>query len=66
VALAVSAYSETLDVFDNGVPVIALHGTSRPDLLGQAVSNGCIRVPNDVIQQLADTVPQGTPVYLRP
>ena len=60
--LPLSAYSEQLDIFDEGVPVIAMHGTSRPELIGQAVSNGCIRVPNDVITQIAATVPLGTPV----
>jgi len=60
--LALSAYSEQLDIFDDGVPVIAMHGTSRPDLIGQAVSNGCIRVPNEVITQIGATVPVGTPV----
>ncbi len=62
VALATDGYSEMIDEFDNGVPVIALHGTNRPELVGQAVSNGCIRVPNELIQQLADTVPRGAPV----
>ena len=47
--LPLSAYSEQLDKFDEGVPVIAIHGTSRPDLLGTAASNGCVRMPNDVI-----------------
>jgi lipoprotein-anchoring transpeptidase ErfK/SrfK len=30
--------------------------------MGGAHSNGCIRIPNEVIEQLADTVPIGTPV----
>lgn len=62
VALPTNAYSEQIDEFENGVPVIALHGTNRPELMGQAVSNGCIRLPNDKIQQLADTIPMGTPI----
>jgi lipoprotein-anchoring transpeptidase ErfK/SrfK len=66
VALATDGYSEMIDEFDNGVPVIALHGTNRPELVGQAVSNGCIRVPNEFIQQLADTVPRGAPVDIWP
>jgi lipoprotein-anchoring transpeptidase ErfK/SrfK len=66
VALATDGYSEMIDEFDNGVPVIALHGTNRPELVGQAVSNGCIRVPNELIQQLADTVPRGAPVDIWP
>ena len=66
VALATNGYSEWMDEFDTGVPVVALHGTSRPDQVGQQISNGCIRVPNDVIAMLAETVPQGTPVLITP
>ena len=66
VALATDAYSEVIDEFDSGVPVVALHGTNTPEYVGQARSNGCIRVPNEIIQQLADTMPQGTPVYIFP
>ena len=66
VALATNGYSEWMDEFDTGVPVVALHGTSRPDQVGQEISNGCIRVPNDVIAMLAETVPQGTPVLITP
>lgn len=62
VALATSGYSEQLDIFDNGVPVIAMHGTNQPELIGQNVSNGCIRVPNEVILQLAQELPLGTPL----
>ena len=60
--LPTSAYSEVLDLFDGGMPVVAFHGTSKPELIGQAVSNGCIRVPNEVIAKIASTVPVGTPV----
>lgn len=61
VALPTNAYSEHIDLFDNGVPVIALHGTNMPELVGQDVSNGCVRIPNDVIQRIVDTIPPGTP-----
>ncbi len=61
-ALPTNAYSEQIDEFENGVPVIALHGTNRPELVGQDVSNGCIRVPNEQIQKIADTIPMGTPI----
>lgn len=64
--LATNGYSEMLNEFDNGVPVIAVHGTNNPALLGQDKSNGCIRVPNDVITQLADEMPAGTPILIWP
>ena len=60
--LSLSAFSEAMDTFAGGIPVIAIHGTNRPELVGGAHSNGCIRIPNDVIRFLAEYVPMGTPV----
>jgi len=60
--LSLSAFSEALDSFGGGVPVIAIHGTNNPSLIGGAHSNGCIRIPNEVVRVLAETVPMGTPV----
>ena len=65
-ALALNGYSERLDVFHDGVPVIALHGTNRPDLIGTAASNGCVRIPNEVVATIAATVIAGTPVDIWP
>lgn len=62
--LSLSGFSEALETFNGGVPVIAIHGTNRPELLGGAHSNGCIRIPNEIITVLADTVPMGTPVEI--
>lgn len=47
-----------------GEAVIGIHGTNRPDLLGQSVSSGCIRVANDVITEMAGMLPLGVPVEL--
>lgn len=60
--LSLSAHSEVLETFADGRPVIAIHGTNRPDLLGTDASNGCIRIPNDIVALLAELVPLGTPV----
>ncbi|MBT8241273.1 MAG: L,D-transpeptidase [Acidimicrobiia bacterium] len=60
--LSLSAHSEVLETFADGRPVIAIHGTNRPDLLGTAASNGCVRIPNDIVASLAELVPLGTPV----
>ena len=60
--LSLSGFSEAMETFGGGIPVIAIHGTNRPELMGGAHSNGCIRIPNDVIEVLAETVPIGTPV----
>lgn len=60
--IGLSGFSETLTSFNGGLPAIAIHGTNRPDLVGQNVSNGCVRIPNDLVELLAVTVPLGTPV----
>jgi len=47
-----------------GEAVIGIHGTNQPDLLGRAVSSGCIRTSNDVITEMARMLPLGVPVEL--
>ncbi|MGF1662073.1 MAG: L,D-transpeptidase [Kineosporiaceae bacterium] len=64
-AFGVSAWSETLSEFAGGDGQIGLHGTDRPELLGQDVSHGCLRVANDVIEALAAELPLGVPVDIR-
>jgi lipoprotein-anchoring transpeptidase ErfK/SrfK len=43
---------------------IALHGTNKPALLGQAVSHGCIRMTNEAARQLYHEVEVGTAVFI--
>jgi lipoprotein-anchoring transpeptidase ErfK/SrfK len=62
--LSTNGYSEALDLFDNGLPVVAFHGTNQPDLIGTEASNGCIRMPNDVVTELAGMLPAGTPIQI--
>jgi lipoprotein-anchoring transpeptidase ErfK/SrfK len=64
-AIGLSGYSEVLSEFAGGDGQIGIHGTDSPASIGQAVSHGCVRVPNDVITTLATTVPVGTPVTIR-
>jgi lipoprotein-anchoring transpeptidase ErfK/SrfK len=64
--LPLSAFSQVMDRFSDGVPVIAMHGTNHPEYVGQNRSNGCIRMPNAVVQTLRDHLPLGTPVDIRP
>lgn len=65
--LSIAAFSEKLPTFGSGgMPKLALHGTDQPELMGQYVSSGCIRVPNEVISFIADTVPVGTIVDIVP
>jgi lipoprotein-anchoring transpeptidase ErfK/SrfK len=63
-AIGISAFSEVLTGWVQGGPV-AIHGTNRPELLGQAVSNGCIRVENGDLRRLWRETPAGTPVVVR-
>jgi lipoprotein-anchoring transpeptidase ErfK/SrfK len=65
-ALGLSGYSEVHEQFGTGDGQIALHGTHNPGAdLGQEVSNGCVRLDNQAISALADTLPLGTPVTIR-
>lgn len=75
VALALDSYSEAMDSFvgENGgdtpdakAPVLAIHGTNRPSSVGAAQSNGCPRLFNDDMVQLAQLTPAGTPVFIWP
>lgn len=63
-AYGISGYSETLESFRGGEGGIGIHGTNRPDLLGQDVSNGCVRVANATIEDMASFLPLGTPVHI--
>jgi lipoprotein-anchoring transpeptidase ErfK/SrfK len=64
-ALGLSGYSEVHQSFGTGDGQIALHGTYKPWLLGRPVSNGCVRMDNETITLLAETLPLGTPVTIR-
>src|SRR5690606_23909181 len=43
---------------------IAVHGTNSPELLGQPVSHGCIRMTNEAVRRLYHEVEIGTPVII--
>jgi lipoprotein-anchoring transpeptidase ErfK/SrfK len=58
-ALETSAYAR---VTDWPTHVVGIHGTNQPQLLGQAVSHGCIRVANGVARRLRRLAPLGTPI----
>ncbi len=62
--VSVSGFSDVLQSFGGGVGQIAMHGTNRPELLGQPVSNGCIRMTNDHITKMVELAPLGTPVTI--
>ena len=62
--LSLGIFSDSLNSFGGSIPKIALHGTNNPSLMGQYASNGCIRVPNDIINQIAGLMPVGSKVII--
>lgn len=44
--------------------MLRIHGTTEPWTIGQAVSNGCVRMVNDHVIDLYDRVPVGTQVVI--
>jgi lipoprotein-anchoring transpeptidase ErfK/SrfK len=63
-AIGISAYSKVLTGWAQGGP-IAIHGTNRPQLIGLRVTNGCIRLHNEILKRLFRATPAGTPVVVR-
>jgi lipoprotein-anchoring transpeptidase ErfK/SrfK len=61
-AVETSAYSKLTEWPGGGV--VGIHGTSAPQLLGQAVSHGCVRMSNDAALVLKRLVPLGTPITI--
>jgi lipoprotein-anchoring transpeptidase ErfK/SrfK len=61
-AFGLSARSETITEYNGGDGIIGIHGTNMPTSIGEAISLGCVRVPNDVITRLHGMVKVGTPV----
>jgi lipoprotein-anchoring transpeptidase ErfK/SrfK len=61
-AVETSAYSKLTEWPGGGV--VGIHGTSEPQLLGQAVSHGCVRVSNTTAAALKRLAPLGTPITI--
>lgn len=64
-AYALSGFSEVHYQFAGGPGTLGIHGTNDPSGLGRSVSNGCIRMSNEGITTLAETLPVGVPVEIR-
>jgi lipoprotein-anchoring transpeptidase ErfK/SrfK len=47
------------------MPHYGIHGTSAPETIGYATSNGCIRLTNWDAELLGGRVQPGTPVAFR-
>ncbi len=63
-AFGLSARSDVITEFNGGDGIIGIHGTNRPSSIGEARSLGCIRVPNDVIAEMARVIELGTVVEI--
>jgi lipoprotein-anchoring transpeptidase ErfK/SrfK len=64
-AIGISAYSNVLTGWAQGGPV-AIHGTDEPWSIGHDVSNGCIRLPNAILEKVFPLAVAGTPVIISP
>lgn len=64
-AFGLAMHSDTLTEFNGGPGQVGIHGTNRPELIGQAVSHGCVRVANDDVEDLVELqLPLGVPVFI--
>ena len=46
------------------LPLYGIHGTNAPWAIGEAVSNGCIRMKEEDVEEIFEVVPYGTPVHI--
>lgn len=63
-ALGISAFQPALSHWPQGGPV-AIHGTNRDDLIGLAVSHGCVRMHDADVLAVSRRVPAGSPVVIQ-
>ena len=61
--IGISAYSESIDPTADGDPAIAIVGMEDLTNFGSTISQGCIRVPFEVLMRLTQ-MPLGTPVQI--
>jgi lipoprotein-anchoring transpeptidase ErfK/SrfK len=62
--LALSGRQPNLPQGWSGGDRLAIHGTPTPDF-GDAVTNGCLHLPQESLERLMREVPLGTPVEIR-
>ncbi|MBD0269207.1 L,D-transpeptidase [Pseudanabaena sp. FACHB-2040] len=58
--------SRWIGFWTDGEHHIGLHGTNEEDLIGEAVSHGCVRMRESDIQALYTQISLGTPVLVKP
>lgn len=57
-AFGLSGFSEVHNSFNGGPGDIGIHGTNDPSTIGTDVSNGCIRLRDETVIQLASVLPE--------
>jgi lipoprotein-anchoring transpeptidase ErfK/SrfK len=55
-----------IGIWTDGKTQLGFHGTNEPELIGQAVSHGCMRMHNKDVMALFEQVAIGTPVKVEP
>jgi len=45
-------------------PSYGIHGTTQPEAIGQSVTEGCVRMRNEEVEELYTIVPEGTEVVI--
>jgi L,D-transpeptidase ErfK/SrfK len=58
--------SRWIGFWTDGKQQIGFHGTNHTELIGQAVSHGCIRMRNGDVEAMYEQVAIGTPVMVQP
>lgn len=61
--LPLGFHSNVLTTFGGGPGTVGIHGWPDPSVFGQAVSNGCVRVPTAALR-LISTIPLGSLVVI--
>ncbi|WP_090744971.1 L,D-transpeptidase [Mesobacillus persicus] len=52
------------DARDTDGRTYGIHGTNNPDSIGKYISQGCIRLHNEEVESLFDSIPLGTKVLV--
>ncbi|ARK29422.1 L,D-transpeptidase [Halalkalibacter krulwichiae] len=52
------------DANDTDGRIYGVHGTNRPESIGYSITSGCIRLPNEIVEQMYDEIPIGTKIYI--
>jgi hypothetical protein len=45
-------------------PQLGIHGTTQPETIGKKISNGCVRMYNNDVEELYDLLPEGAKVVI--